>query len=199
MIFRDQTYSVLLASADEKLNSAVRSALTPGEYWPVLTVKNGGEARRFAAERDFDIILVNDVLPDESSLQLAEQLCHVSSAAVALLAKREEADDLYFRTVEQGVFLLQKPVPLAAFQHSMRLLCAACERLRRSEAKQLSVETRMAQIRLVNRAKWVLIENEGLTEPQAHRRLEKMAMDSRRTKEDVAEEIIYLDSARKKL
>ena len=72
----------------------------------------------------------------------------------------------------------------------LRLLCAARERLALSETKQQTIETRMAQIRLVNRAKWALIEQEGLTEPQAHRKIEKLAMDRRVSKEQIAEEIL---------
>ena len=52
------------------------------------------------------------------------------------------------------------------------------------------VEDRMAQIRLVNRAKWAIIEQENLTEPQAHRRIEKLAMDRRVSKEQIAEDIL---------
>ena len=40
MIFRETTYSVLIASADEKLNRALQSALQPGEYWPIQTAKS---------------------------------------------------------------------------------------------------------------------------------------------------------------
>ena len=199
MIFREKTYSVLLASCDEKLNSAVRSALAGNEYWPVLTAKNGGEARRLAAERDLDLILVNDPLTDGPAVSLAEDLSLSGSAIVGLLVRREIADDAYFRTVERGVFTVAKPLAPSAFAQTMRQMCAAREKLALSERRQETVEDRMAQIRLVNRAKWLLIEKEGLTEPQAHRRLEKLAMDSRRTKEAVAEEIIYLDSFAKKL
>ena len=115
MIFRETTYSVLLASADEKLNSAVLSVLAPGEYWPVCLAKNGAEARRLAAERSFDLILVNDPLPGCSALQLAEELSAGSPAVAALLVRSEEADDVYFRCVEQGVSVIPKPLAKAAF------------------------------------------------------------------------------------
>ncbi len=190
MIFREKTYSVLLASSDEKLNNAVRSALAVNEYWPVLTASNGGEARRMASDRDFDIVLVNDPLSDEPAVSLAEDLSLSGSGVTALLMRRESADDAYFRSVERGVFTIPKPLSPAVFAQAMRMLCAAREKLLLSERRQESVEDRMAQIRLVNRAKWLLIEREGLTEPQAHRHLEKMAMDSRRSKEEVARELI---------
>jgi response regulator NasT len=51
------------------------------------------------------------------------------------------------------------------------------------------MEDKMEEIRLVNKAKWLLISNEGLLEPEAHRYLEKEAMDRCISKKAVAEEL----------
>ena len=48
----------------------------------------------------------------------------------------------------------------------------------------------MEEIRLVNRAKWLLISELKMDEPQAHRYIEKQAMDMCVSKRRVAEEII---------
>lgn len=190
MIFREKTYSVLLASSDEKLNNAVRSALAVNEYWPVLTASNGGEARRMASDRDFDIVLVNDPLSDEPAISLAEDLSLSGSGVTALLMRRESADDAYFRSVERGVFTIPKPLSPAVFAQTMRMLCAAREKLLLSERRQESVEDRMAQIRLVNRAKWLLIQCLHMTEEDAHRYITRQAMEQRSTKREIAENII---------
>ena len=49
---------------------------------------------------------------------------------------------------------------------------------------------KIEEIKLVNRAKLLLMEKEGLDENGAHRFLEKLAMNSRSTKRKIAEEII---------
>ena len=66
----------------------------------------------------------------------------------------------------------------------------ARERLRKSEKKALSIEEKMEEIRIVNRAKWILIRELKLDEPEAHRYIEKQAMDRCISKRIVAEEII---------
>ena len=48
----------------------------------------------------------------------------------------------------------------------------------------------MAEIRIVNRAKWLLITEKHLSEPEAHRYIEKQAMDRCLPRREVAEEII---------
>ena len=50
----------------------------------------------------------------------------------------------------------------------------------------------MKEIRMINKAKWLLISQLKMDEPQAHRYLEKQAMDRCITKRQMAEEIIQI-------
>ena len=84
---------------------------------------------------------------------------------------------------------LQKPTSPQMMLQCTELLCGTRERLRRMEQKSLSMEDKMAEIRLINRAKWVLIE-QGMSEQDAHRYIEKQAMDRCVPKRVVAEEIL---------
>ena len=69
-------------------------------------------------------------------------------------------------------------------------MSSAWERLRKSEKKALSIEEKMEEIRIVNRAKWLLISELKMDEQGAHRYIEKQAMDRCISKRIVAEEII---------
>ena len=51
-------------------------------------------------------------------------------------------------------------------------------------------EEKMQEIRIVNRAKWILITELKMTETDAHRYIEKQAMDRCVSKKEIAEEII---------
>ena len=70
------------------------------------------------------------------------------------------------------------------------ILLSAREKLRKTEKKTLSIEEKMEEIRIVNRAKWLLIGELKLDESEAHRYIEKQAMDRCVSKRVVAEEII---------
>ena len=86
--------------------------------------------------------------------------------------------------------LLQKPTSPPLLLQSLQLLCGTRERLRRMEQKTATIEEKMAEIRLVNRAKWQLIDQRGMTEQDAHRYIEKQAMDRCVTRRAVAEDIL---------
>jgi len=78
--------------------------------------------------------------------------------------------------------------------HALNWMESARERLRQFEKKSLSIEEKMAEIRLVNKAKWLLISELKMSEPDAHRYIEKQAMDRCIAKRAIAEEIIKLYS-----
>ena len=73
-------------------------------------------------------------------------------------------------------------------------MTAARERLRGYEKKVQPIEEKMEEIRLVNRAKWLLISELNMSEPDAHHYINRQAMDRCVPKREVAEEIIRLYS-----
>ena len=58
------------------------------------------------------------------------------------------------------------------------------------EKKTVSLEEKMMEIKIVNRAKWTLINSLKMSESDAHRYIEKQAMDRCVSKRVIAEEII---------
>ena len=64
------------------------------------------------------------------------------------------------------------------------------EKLKLWEKKNESLREKMVDIRVVNRAKWLLISRLDMTEEDAHYYIEKQAMDTRISRREVAEEII---------
>ena len=135
-------------------------------------------------ERPFDIVIISAPLPDEFGTKLALHIIDKSSAGVLLLVKAEHYPDLSARLSPQGILLLQKPTSPPLLLQSLQLLCGTRERLRRMEQKTATIEEKMAEIRLVN------IDQRGMTEQDAHRYIEKQAMDRCVTRRAVAEDIL---------
>ena len=190
MIFREETYRVLLVSASEQFNTVTASLLPGSEFWPVTVVRSAGEAQRQLLEARYDIVLVNTPLPDEFGTGLAEDACAKTQASVLLLVRRELHDEIYYRVMESGVITLPKPTSEAAMSQMLRTLCSVRERLRRAEERQVTVEKKIEELRLVNRAKWLLIEHLNMTEEDAHGYIRRQAMDKRVTQREAAEDIL---------
>ena len=190
MEYLPRTYSVLSVAAAEKFHTSLRELLPNGRYDPVHAVYDASEARRRMLETAYDVILISAPLPDEFGARLAQHAAEHTGAGVLMMVKSEYYSDVSEQLTPCGVLTLQKPTSPQMMLQCMELLCATRERLRRMEQKSASIEDKMAEIRLVNRAKWVLIEKRGLTEQEAHRFIEKAAMDRCVPKRVIAEEIL---------
>lgn len=183
-------YSLLLASSAERFNSALPSLLPESLYFPITVATDVAGARRRLLENKYDIVIVNTPLTDDFGTRLALDICESSGAGVLLLVKAEHYPDINARVSPFGVLAVSKPTTPQIITQSLTLLCATRERLRRMEEKTASIEEKMEDIRVVNRAKCLLIEQLRMTEKEAHRFIEKQAMDRCVTKRAVAENII---------
>lgn len=186
----ERRYSVLAVSASLKFVETLRTLLPEGRYGPVTVPHDAAAARRALAENSYDLVLINTPLPDEFGTRLALDACESSSAGVLLLVKAEHCPDIEAQVSVHGVLTLAKPTSAQLFAQTLRLLCITRERLRGMEKKAVTLQEKMEEIRLVNRAKWLLIEELKMTEQEAHRYIEKRAMDRCVTRRAVAEQIL---------
>lgn len=190
MVFQERTYSVLIVSASKKFISTATALLPVTDYLPVAVAGSIGEAQRRVLDSPYDIVLISTPLPDDFGMHFAIDLCSNSDAGVLLFVKNEIYNEIYAKVVEYGVLTISMPTSTQMVAQNLRVLCATRERLRRMEEKQATVEEKIEEIRLINRAKWLLIECLSMTEADAHRYIEKQAMDMRIPKREVAENII---------
>lgn len=190
MSLKERVYSVLVVSAADNFNSALKDLLPESKYHPVHTVSNISTAKRIVAERVFDYVIVNSPLPDDNGTHFAVDVCAGKGTVVLLFVRNDVYAQVFNKVAEHGVFVLPKPTTKPTTIQALDWMASARERLRRFEKKSLSIEEKMEEIRLVNRAKWLLIDELKMSEPDAHRYIEKQAMDRCVSKREVAEEII---------
>ena len=159
-------------------------------YSPVSFAANISSAKRVRAQRHFDFIIVNSPLPDGFGTEFAIDCAEAKSTLVLQLVKAELYDEIYAKVSPCGVFTLPKPLSRQSMINALHWMITAKAKLERLESKAVSIEDRMQEIRLVNKAKWLLIDKEKMDEPDAHRYIEKEAMNRCVSKRTVAQEII---------
>lgn len=190
MEFTERRYSVLLVSSSPKFNESMLVLLPESRFYPVTAVSDVSSARRRLLESKYDIVIINAPLPDDFGTRLALYICENSGAGVLLLVKAEHYPDINGRVSPFGVLVLPKPASSQTVSQSLQLLCGTRERLRRMEQKTASIEEKMEEIRIINRAKLLLMEQLKMTEKEAHRFIEKQAMDRCVTRITIAQSIL---------
>ena len=180
----------LIVSAGASSNEYISARLAELGYTRPTIIPSGAEARRRMLESDFELIVVNAPLPDEFGHELCSSAVEKTDAGVVLLAKAAAAEQLLAPMSEQGVLLLSKPFSNTLFVQAMHMAAASNHRLQRLRQENARLQDKIGQLRLVSRAKCCLVEHAHMTEAEAHRYLEKQAMDTRRDRAEVAQEVL---------
>ena len=189
MATEKRKYRILVADSGDKIYEYISQSLPRGDYDPIVKAGDAGEVRRMMLDTPADIVIINTPLRDEFGTELAIDLAE-GTAGVLLLVKNELYDQVCYKAEDSGVLTLGKPTSRQGFYSAVKLLTAMTARLSRLEKVNHTLQEKMADIRVVNRAKWLLIEHHHMKEQDAHYFIEKQAMDTRLSRREVAENII---------
>lgn len=183
-------YRTLVVSSSDKLFESIKPVLTAEHCSPMTFTDNIASAKRLFLESQYDFVIINTPLKDEFGTKFAIDVSANKNAVCILFVKSENFEEINSKVTPYGVFTLIKPLASVSLIQALKFMAASRERLRALSKKTTSIEDKMEEIRIVNRAKWLLIECLKMTEPDAHRYIERKAMDGCVTKCEIAKEII---------
>ena len=186
----EHVYSVLIVSAQEKLNKMILPALSGGRYDPVTVVDSIAKAQRKLVDADYDLVIINAPLPDDFGRKFAVDVCSESERVAVMTVRSDMFDEIASSMTSKGVMVIKRPLDENRLDEMLGVMCSIRERLRRIKKKTQTLEEKMEEIRLVNRAKWALIKSCHMTEENAHRYIQKQAMDLCLSKKETAENIL---------
>ena len=190
MAFADRTYTVLVASSLPSVADALAKVLPTFHVTTMTTVTSAAATRTMLAEQEFDIVILVSPLKDEFGVRLARDIRARHSCEILLVVQAEHYEDTFNRVMERGIFVAPRPMSAPMLTQTLRTLCTMRERIRGMEERTGTLEEKMAEIRMVNHAKWLLIDRLKMTEPDAQHYIEKQAMNLRVTKRQLAEDIV---------
>ena len=181
---------VLIISSNEKSLTAILQLIAAESVSVTDTADSAAKGRQMAAETAYQTILINAPLKDAAADSLAIELAKMTGAGIMLFVSSEAERETEEKVMSYGVFVLSKPVSKAWFYKALHLLEAAEYRTRNIQHENQRLQQQINEAKIINRAKGVLMEYLSMTEPQAHKYLEKQAMDLRISKLEVAKRLI---------
>lgn len=184
------TYSVLIASSSQKFNASIQQLLPVTRYNPIYYAEDIATATREWSQRTYNFVIINSPLKDNLGTQFAIQTASTRGTIVLLITPADTLASTTDLVLPHGVFTLAKPLTVPLLTTALAWMAAAFQRLHLTEIHTISIENKIDEMRLVNRAKWLLISELKMDEPHAHRYIEKQAMDLCISKRQVAEQII---------
>jgi response regulator NasT len=186
---------VIIADDEAIIRMDLREMLTNLGYLVVGEVADGTSAVNLARELRPDIVIMDIKMPDMDGIDAARVLTQERIAPVLLLTAYSQSE-LIERAKEAGVVgYIVKPVRESDLSPAIEVSLARFAELRAMEREVGDLKDALETRKLVDRAKGILMDTQGLTESQAFRRIQTMSMNTRRAMKQVAEAIILAHEA----
>ncbi len=181
--------NLLIASPDAILRRHLRRTLGEGLGHRIAgEAATGTEMVRLGLGLDADAVLFDERLPRMGGLEALMEIRRIRPCpAMALVT------DGHFETAEfflEDIAYLIKPARIERLRAGLREVGVFLERRRIQEEADRSLASERRDRNVIEQAKFVLMGNLSLTEPEAHRRLQRMSMNRRMPMVNMAREIL---------
>ena len=186
---------VIIADDESIIRMDLREMLTNLGYLVIGEVGDGRSAVNLARELRPDVVVMDIKMPDMDGIEAAKVLTEERVAPVLLLTAYSQ-QELIERAKDAGVVgYMVKPFRESDLAPAIEVAVARFAEFRALEKEvgdlTLALETR----KLVDRAKGILMDSQGLTEAESFSKIQKMSMNIRKPMKEVAEAIILAQQA----
>lgn len=187
-------YRILVADDEMLVATGLASALKDLGHTVVAVVADGEAAVRAAREHKPDLAMLDIRMPRMDGIDAAAAIATelgIPSLIVSAYSDPEHISRMHRRIEGSGVFgYLLKPVNAEELRVAIGVCAqrAAIDEFRRNRITQL--EANLHNRRIVEQAKWILVEKHKLTEAQSHEKLQRAARDRRQALVEIAQGVI---------
>jgi len=181
--------NVLIMGKTQDICDGIARTLTELCFENITTLQSGCIARAENIEK-FDAIIISTPLSDEFGLDFVAEISKKAKNGVVVLAKSEIADEVQKKLKFTGAFVIARPFGKSVLIQAIKFSQIAKQSMARLEEENESLSRQLSDVKIISRAKSLLMKYLGLTEEQAHRHIQKQAMDMRKSQREIAEDVL---------
>ncbi len=185
-----ESLRIVIADDEPIIRLDLRKTLENMGHQVVGEAGDGSKAVEIARELKPDIIILDIKMPEMDGIEAAKIITTESIAPVLLLTAYSQKD-LVDRAKDAGVFAyLVKPFKEADLLPAMEIAISRYEEFVELENEVTDLENKLDTRKAVDRAKGILMDQYGLKEQEAFRRIQVQSMNTRKSMREIAEAII---------
>ncbi|KKM10193.1 Fis family transcriptional regulator [Clostridiales bacterium PH28_bin88] len=189
---------IFVASGDETIRRTLKSILTKEGYHVVGEGEDGAGTLRGVRSVIPDLVILDADIPGTSGMEVAKILEEDRLAPIILLTSTWQKE-LVQKAKEFWVLsFVVKPISDTILLPAVESALATFHRVRNLEKEVAKLKDTLESRKLVEKAKGILMQNLGLSEAQAFRRIQQQSMNKSMTMKAVAEAIILAFEMQKK-
>ncbi|MCC6323159.1 MAG: response regulator [Phycisphaerales bacterium] len=181
---------ILVAEDEHLVATDLVMHLRDAGYKVVGPAPDGEAALEFARSADPDLALLDVRMPKRDGLSIAGEIYEELGIPAIILSAF--SDDEYVRMAQQaGVFgYLVKPATGGQLRACIEVAWGAYVRACQSSKVNADLRRKLEERRIVERAKWILVQRKGLSEADAMHALQRHARSTRRKIVEVAQQLL---------
>jgi response regulator NasT len=183
MIMNTTNLKILIVSGNSEMTAVYNTALQKAGADDISLSETG-------YVEGFDVVIFNLPLEGRFGLDEAAAAAKTESVFVLAVAPQKNMDEIIKRLGDSPLMLLARPFSADAFELTVRNIFLMAVKTLSYRGKLIEAENKISDIKLIERAKFTLVEYLSLNEAEAHRYIQKNAMDRRVKQVEVAKEVL---------
>jgi AmiR/NasT family two-component response regulator len=181
---------VLIAEDEALIRLDLKEMLEESGYEVVGEASDGQQAVTLAETLRPDLVILDVKMPGLDGISAAEQITEAALAPVIMLTAFSQRE-LVERAADAGAMAyLVKPFDKGDLVPAIEVAISRYQQLRALADEVGDLSERLETRKLLDRAKGKLQYDQGMSEPDAFRWIQKTSMDRRSTMREVAEAIL---------
>jgi response regulator NasT len=184
--------TIAIADDEPLLQAVLSNMLRQAGYDVVGTAADGQEALHLATVRKPQILLLDIHMPVMDGLQALEKIVLLRTTAVIMLTGDGSPDVAHQAMTLGASGYLRKPVELMTLAPMLETAWHHFRKEHALDQKNLELQEMLEVRKLVEKAKGILMEQQGFTEEEAHKCLNRMSQDQGLAMKDVCRSIIQV-------
>ena len=188
---------LVIADDESLIRMNLKETLVGLGYLVVGEAGDGVSAITLARQLQADLVVMDIKMPKLDGIQAAEVLTQERIAPVLLLTAYNDRE-LVDRARDAGVVAyLVKPFREADLLPAIEVAIARFQELRSLDKQLGDLQEAMETRKIVERAKGLLMETQGLTEGEAFRRIQQLSMNTRKPMKEIAQALLLANQIEK--
>lgn len=178
--------NVLVLSSSDKVYSVVLQLLAVCGNHRALRAHNIQQAKTLIGQCVFGAAVI---YADSMDIGFRDVCFILAENCIGTAFLPKSGGDELYELYDRGVLVAERPLTKATVYVALRAALGVAYRYEKLLRENADLKDRLETLRIISRAKCILAFG-GMTEEQAHKEIERRAMCERRTKKDIAKEII---------
>jgi AmiR/NasT family two-component response regulator len=184
------TRRVVIAEDEALIRMDLAEMLAEEGYDVVAAVEDGEQAVVLTEELRPDLVILDVKMPRLDGIAAAQRIASQRLAPVVMLTAFSQRDLVESARDAGAMAYLVKPFGKSDLLPAIEMAVSRFAELQQLEAEVADLQERLTTRKQVDRAKGVLQEKLGLSEPDAFRWIQKTAMDLRLSMREVADGVV---------